>query len=87
MILSKVEKRMDEEFNRRVREASEKRAAQRIEELKSVEWPKWFEAKVTPKISELKTMINANVIKTLEGPWDIQCNKCQAIGSYQITSK
>jgi len=85
IINSEVGKRINEEFLKRVDEESSKKALKKLEELKSVEWPKWYRTVVEPRILQLESMIQSNVVKALEGPWIITCDKCGTSFQVQLT--
>ena len=85
IINSEVEKRINEEFLKRVDEESSKKALEKLEELKSVEWPNWYRTVVEPRIRQLESMIWSNVMKALEGPWIITCDKCGTRFQAQLT--
>jgi chromosome segregation ATPase len=71
-----VKRRLDNEFFRRVEEESKKKALEKLNQMKNVEWPRWFEAYAEPKIRELEEKMNTNLFNLLNGPWTITCDKC-----------
>jgi len=85
VIKSGVGRRINEEFVRRVEEESSKKALQKLEELKTVELPRWYKSVVEPRIRQLESAIQSNVMKTLEGSWIITCDKCGTKFQIQLT--
>jgi len=55
---------------------------EKLERLKSMEWPAWFSSwykeRVEPQINRLESEIRQNAIKTLRGPWNLnkRCDRC-----------
>ena len=80
-----VQKRLDEEFQRRVETVSEQNANRKLEYLKSVEWPDWYNKNVEPRIVELESAIIRNVMDVLTGSWIISCDKCGTEQSIHLT--
>jgi len=87
LICSEVNRRLDAEFLRRVEEKSEQEALEKLELLKSVEWPNWLRANVEPRVKELEGRINTNAVRLLKGPWNITCDKCGTLRSVELTPK
>jgi len=83
---SEVEKRINAEFLRRVEEVSEHKALEKLEKLKSIEWPNWYKSVVEPRILQLESKLQSNIIKTLKGPWLITCDKCRTIFQVELTT-
>lgn len=52
-----VNRKIDDEFNRRVEVESEKRAQEKANYVLSIEWPKWKRENMEPKVAELDSMI------------------------------
>jgi len=68
---------LDAEFARAVENGATERAEVKLKQLATVEWPRWLETNVKPKLSELEAKIKQNVIGVLRGPWrNIRCDKC-----------
>lgn len=68
---------LNSEFERRVEKTSGERAEVKLRELAQVEWPRWYEVNVKPKLSILEAKIKQNAIGMLRGPWrGITCDKC-----------
>lgn len=66
----RVNRALDEEFDRRVDERSQEIAMRKLEKLKSQAWPEWFSQNVRPEIDK-------NVFKALKGSWaGWACDKC-----------
>lgn len=80
---------LDAEFERRVEGGATERAEKKLMQLTRVEWPKWYEANVKPKLSDLEAKIKENVIGLLRGPWrGIRCEKCGAeLGQIELTEQ
>lgn len=87
IINSEVDRRVDAKFLERVEESSELKALEKLEHLKSVEWPSWYRLNVEPKIRELEDKISTNAIKLLKGPWSITCNQCGGGQSIEFTQQ
>jgi len=85
IIDSEVQRRIDYEFMRRVEEEASKMAGEKLDELVSREWPKWYEKHVAPKIIELESKIRINALTMLRGPWNITCDKCGIKFQVQLT--
>ena len=82
---SEVQRRIDDEFKRRVESASEYKANEKLEALKSVEWPAWYKMNVEPKIGELESMIRTQILDLMVGIWNIRCDKCGTEQSMQLS--
>jgi chromosome segregation ATPase len=91
LLRKEVERRLDEEFRRRVEEESERKSLEKLEKLKSMEWPAWFSSwykeRVEPQINRLESEIRQNAIKTLRGPWNLnkRCDRCGTPLSSPVT--
>ena len=57
-----VQKRIDEEFSRRVEASSEQKANQKLEDLTRIEWPNWYNMSVTPNVIDLESKIVTSVL-------------------------
>jgi len=76
LISSEVDRRLDDEFRSRVEQESDRKASEKLEDLKVVEWPKWHTEFVEPKIAELEALIRENALNQLKGTWSMPCDKC-----------
>jgi chromosome segregation ATPase len=91
LLRREVERRLDEEFRRRVEEDSERKSLEKLERLKSMEWPAWFSSwykeRVEPQINRLESEIRQNAIKALQGPWNLnkRCDRCGTPLSSPVT--
>ena len=84
--MAEVEARLDAEFQRRVEEESERKAAERLTAMVNQQWPHWYAMQVEPKIRLLETVILENVFKMLEGPWEFTCINCGEKTTRNLTS-
>jgi DNA repair exonuclease SbcCD ATPase subunit len=81
LLNDEVSRRLDEEFRKRVEKESERKSLEKLERLKSVEWPRWFSSwyreRVEPQINRLESEMRQNAIKALRGPWKLnkRCDK------------
>jgi len=87
IVSSEVKHRLDGEFYRRVEQESERKALEKLDQLKRVEWPKWYHVNVEPKIAQLEALIRANVLDVLESIWTITCDKCRQSFNMNLTSE
>lgn len=87
LIKSDVDRRLDAEFNRRVEEKSDQKALEKLNCLKSIEWPNWLKTRVEPRSKELEGKIVTNTFRLLRGPWTIRCDKCGTIETLQFQTK
>jgi len=79
--LEEVSARLNAEFNQRVENGATERAEAKLAHLTRVEWPKWYEANIKPKIEE-------NVIRMLgDHPWSIGCDMCGTRQGIQLTEQ
>jgi DNA repair exonuclease SbcCD ATPase subunit len=85
IINSEVEKRLNSEFHRRVQEELDRKASSQLKQMMEIEWPKWYEINIEPKVIELERKINANVMSLLRGPWLITCDKCGMKQAVELT--
>jgi hypothetical protein len=67
---------LDAEFARAVENGASERAEVKLKQLTTVEWPRWLETNVKPKLSDLEAKIKENVIGLLRSPWRIRCDRC-----------
>lgn len=87
MLKADVDKRITNEFLRRVEAESDKKASEKLEALKNIEWPRWYSSNVQPKIAQLESLILGNVFKMLQEPRPITCDKCgMRFGDFELTS-
>ncbi len=85
---SEVNKRIDDEFMRRIEDKSDKKALEKLEILKTNEWPRWYNSNIEPKVARLEGLIRDNSLKMLKGPWTITCDKCGLkFGDIELTSE
>ena len=76
---TRVAEKIDFAFNDRVDKESDRKSDDRINSLMNETWPFWSELNLQPKIDQLMTLINSNVLTALLGPWNIRCPKCNAM--------
>jgi len=76
ILSSEVKRRIDAEFLRRVEEESSRKAIEKLEKLKSVEWPNWYKVNIEPRILQLESQIRSNIMGLLKGEWIVKCDKC-----------
>lgn len=79
IISTDVDRRMNQEFQRRVERESDRKASEKLATRTNVEWPKWYAANVAPRVEELRIAFNSNAINQISGPWIFTCDKCQTI--------
>ena len=72
MLEEEHKRRLNEDFEMKVEAESEKRALQKLRQKVKVEWPNY----VNPIVSDLRVLAETQILKLLQGPWDITCNKC-----------
>lgn len=73
---TEVNRRMDEEFERGVDQRSNLIVLEKLEILKNIEWPKFFEANVIPRAELLSSELRSNAMQCISGPWTLSCDKC-----------
>jgi hypothetical protein len=71
-----IEKRVDDDFRRRLELESNLRAEANVKQVVDTEWPKYYRENIEPKVRELETKIKANTLSVLKGPWTIGCYIC-----------
>jgi hypothetical protein len=76
LIKLEVEKRVNDDFKRRVEVESNLRADAKVKQVVDTEWPKYYRENIEPKVRELETKIKDNTLSVLKGPWTIQCYIC-----------
>jgi hypothetical protein len=76
IIKAEVEKRVDEEFHKQVEAKSDLEAKLKLGDLTNVEWPKWYQTNVYPRVRELEEKIVANALNQLKGLSIFVCDKC-----------
>jgi chromosome segregation ATPase len=76
ILSSEVKRRIDAEFLRRVEEESSRKALEKLEKLKSIEWPNWYKVNIEPRILQLESQIRSNIMGLLRGEWIVKCDKC-----------
>lgn len=84
---AEVEKRVNTKFLMMVQDESDKKAFEKIENLKNVELPLLYAANVEPKIKQLISLARDNAIKMIKGPWSVTCNICGLNLEAELTSK
>lgn len=76
MIKFEIEKRVNDDFRRRVELESNLRAEAKVKQMVDTEWPKYYRENIEPKVIELETKIKDNTLSVLKGPWTIECYIC-----------
>ncbi|HEY4698890.1 MAG TPA: hypothetical protein VIH27_00755 [Nitrososphaerales archaeon] len=76
---TRVDEKIKAEFKDKVDKESDRKSDDKINSLMNETWPQWFELNRQPKINQLMTLINSNVLTALLGPWNILCPKCKAM--------
>jgi hypothetical protein len=79
-------RRIDEEFRKEVEERAEQRAVERLGQLKSVEWPRWYRLNVEPRIRELESKVMRDALAMLKGPWNVICDRCGVRFQVELTA-
>jgi len=87
ILRSEVQRRLDVEFTSRVEARAQQVADEKLNYLKSVEWPAWQQTNVMPKIIELESKILTGAIRALRGPWKITCERCGSQQSVELTAE
>lgn len=75
----------DDHCSRLIEKESERRANEKLEELKKVQWPTWFSRAIKPEIELLKIKVNVNVFRAIRGPWSVSCRACGTEGKYTLS--
>lgn len=81
-----VGRRVDVEFTRKVEEKSNQKALDKLNYLKSTEWPNWLRVNVDPKVTALERMFTTNALSFLGEPWFITCDKCRTTQNIKFTA-
>ena len=76
LIEVEVEKRVNDDFRKRVELESNLRADAKLKQMVNTEWPKYYRENIEPKVKELETKIKDNTLSVLKGPWNIECHIC-----------
>ena len=76
LIKIEVEKRVNDDFKRRVELESNLRADAKLKQMVDIEWSKYYRENIEPKLRELETKIKDNTLSVLKGPWNIECYIC-----------
>jgi membrane protein involved in colicin uptake len=63
-----IEKRVDDDFRRRLELESNLRAEAKVKQVVDTEWPNYYRENIEPKVRELETKIKANALSVLKGP-------------------
>lgn len=71
-----IEKRVDDDFRRRLELESNLRAEAKVKQVVDTEWPNYYRENIEPKVRELETKFKANTLSVLKGPWTITCYIC-----------
>jgi hypothetical protein len=71
-----IEKRLDDDFRRRLELESNLRAEAKVKQMVDTEWPNYYRENIEPKVRELETKIKTNALSVLKGPWTIVCYIC-----------
>jgi hypothetical protein len=71
-----IEKRVDDDFRRRLELESNLRAEAKVKQVVDTEWPNYYRDNIEPKVRELETKFKANTLSVLKGPWTIRCYIC-----------
>ncbi len=85
IIKTEVDQRLDEEFKSRIEAKSDQKAEENLGELTNVEWPKWYQTNVDPRVRELEEKIVANALNQLKGQSIFVCDKCNIQLSLTLT--
>jgi len=67
-----VERLISSEVNRRVDE---------------LEWPKWYDEVVRPKVVQLEASLRASALDQLKGDWTMRCGKCGTLFKFELGSE
>lgn len=78
---------LDAEFERRVEDGATERAEVKLKQLMTIEWPRWLETNVKPKLSDLEAKIKENAIGMLRVPWRIRCDRCGTEQDIELTER
>jgi hypothetical protein len=84
---AEVEKRVNTEFLMRVQAESDKKASEKFENLKNVEWPSWYALNVEPTVRQLESLARENALEMIEGPWSVTCNICGLNQEARLTAQ
>ena len=76
LIEVEVEKRVNDDFRKRVELESNLRADAKLKQMVNTEWPKYYRENIEPRARELETKIKDNTLSVLKGPWNIECHIC-----------
>jgi hypothetical protein len=76
LIEVEVEKRVNDDFRKRVELESNLRADAKLKQMVNTEWPKYYKENIEPRARELETKIKDNTLSVLKGPWNIECYIC-----------
>jgi hypothetical protein len=75
-VADRINKGINDQFNRRVEIESNRKAEQKVKETLTVEWPNWYKTNVEPRAKELEDKFINNALRALQGPWEIICTQC-----------
>lgn len=52
-----------------------------------IEWPKWFETNIETRAEAIKDEIKQNALKLLKDYWEVKCDECGCVQTYEFTSQ
>jgi hypothetical protein len=85
LLNNEVQSRLDRAFQDRVDAAARRRTAEQLDAARREAWPRWVATHVEPRIRQLETAIESNVVDTLRGPWRITCQACGVTDPMELT--
>lgn len=85
LLNNEVQSRLDRAFENQVDAEVQRRTAAQLDTVRRQEWPRWVEMHLEPRIRQLETAIQSNVVETLRGPWRITCQACGVTDQVVLT--